>query len=148
MHSQQLTDSALHEVSCAASGFFQSFEFRAPRHCRLRSVTVPFLYCALFIAAAAQGAVITRGPYLQRASSSNIVVRWRTDTATSSRVQYGTNIANLNLTRDVTASVIDHEIVVSGLASGTRYYYIVGTIGTVLARTNTSQYFLTHPLPG
>ena len=109
---------------------------------------VPLLCIALFLAFTSEGAVITRGPYLQRASSSNIVVRWRTDIATSSRVRYGTNIANLNFTHDDTASVTNHEIVVSGLASDTRYYYTVGTTSAMLAPTNTTQYFLTHPLPG
>ena len=148
MQSRQLADSGVfvHEVGCTRGGFLQNFEFR------VRSVAVLFLYGGLLVGAAAQGAVITRGPYLQRASSSNIVVRWRTDTATSSRVQYGTNIANLNLKRDVTANVVNHEVVLSGLASGTRYYYTVGytvgSISTVLARTNTGQYFLTHPVPG
>jgi acid phosphatase type 7 len=139
MHSQRLPDSGVFvdKGGWTRVGFFQRFKFR-----------VLFLYGALLGAAATQGAVITRGPYLQRASSSNIVVRWRTDTATSSRVRYGTNIANLNFTRDVPASVINHEIVVSGLASDTRYYYTVGTTNTVLARTNTSQYFRTHPTPG
>src|SRR5262245_9084128 len=123
-----------------------ALHYKADRK-RWRSA-VPFLCCALFAATATEGAVITRGPYLQRASSSNIVVRWRTGTATSSGVQYGTNTANRTLTRDVTGNVTDHEIVVSGLANGTRYYYTVGTIGTVLAPANTGQYFLTHPLPG
>src|SRR5262245_51841064 len=120
--------------------------------CWVRFVAIPSFCSALFLAAAAQGAVMTRGPYLQRASSSNIVVRWRTDIATSSRVQYGTNIANLNFKKDGTANVVNHEVVLSGLASGTRYYYTVGytvgNLGTVLARTNTGQYFLTHPVPG
>src|SRR5689334_16549133 len=95
-----------------------------------------------------RAAVITRGPYLQRASPTGIVVRWRTDTATTSRVRCGTNIANLNLTNDVTTSVTDHSVVVTGLSSDTRYYYTVGSTTTVMANTNTSQYFLTHPLPG
>ena len=34
---------------------------------------------------------LTRGPYLQLGTQSSIVVRWRTETATNSRVRYGTN---------------------------------------------------------
>ena len=33
---------------------------------------------------------LTRGPYLQVATSNSIVVRWRTDTWARSRVRYGT----------------------------------------------------------
>src|SRR5215216_4597697 len=34
--------------------------------------------------------VVTRGPYLQSGTPASVIVRWRTDTATDSRVRYGT----------------------------------------------------------
>jgi hypothetical protein len=132
-----------HAKSVCSAKIFTSFDVS-----RQLNKIVPLLCLALLIAVASEGAVITRGPYLQRASSSNIVVRWRTDTATSSRVRYGTNMASLSFTQDSTATVVDHEILIASLASDTRYYYTVGTTTAVLASTNTSQYFLTHPQPG
>ena len=33
---------------------------------------------------------VTRGPYLQLGSDTSVVVRWRTDVPTDSRVSYGT----------------------------------------------------------
>ena len=40
----------------------------------------------LAVAATAEAAVVTRGPYLQMGSHNRIVVRWRTDVATNSQV--------------------------------------------------------------
>ena len=37
----------------------------------------------------AGAATVTRGPYLQMGGPAGIVVRWRTDVATDSRVRYG-----------------------------------------------------------
>ncbi len=111
---------------------------------------LPFAAVVAFLMALlpAHGAVITRGPYLQRATATSVVVRWRTDVATDSRVRFGTNVATLNRTNDVATSVTDHEIAITGLSNDTRYYYAVGTTGGMLTTTNSSQYFLTHPLPG
>jgi head-tail adaptor len=36
-------------------------------------------------------AQLIRGPYLQAATSGSIVIRWRTDIAADSRVQYGSS---------------------------------------------------------
>src|SRR5947207_158340 len=41
---------------------------------------------------------VTRGPYLQTGTPTSLVIRWRTDTATNSRVLFGTDPASLNLT--------------------------------------------------
>ena len=41
-------------------------------------------------ALSAQAATVTRGPYLQLGTPASIIVRWRTDVATDSRVSYGT----------------------------------------------------------
>ncbi len=46
----------------------------------------------------ASAATVTRGPYLQMATSSSIVVRWRTDEATDSMVRYGDAPGNLGFT--------------------------------------------------
>jgi autotransporter-associated beta strand protein len=110
--------------------------------CRLCGVA------ALLACFATANAAITRGPYLQRATPTSVVVRWRTDVATDSRVRCGTSTSSLGLVTDVTAVVTDHEIVVSGLTNDTRYYYAVGSTAAMLTTTNSSQYFLTHPLPG
>ncbi|UUZ46600.1 hypothetical protein LP420_22025 [Massilia sp. B-10] len=55
---------------------------------------------ALLSSSLALAATVVRGPYLQSASSDSITVRWRTDTATDSRVQYGTSAKQPDLPRN------------------------------------------------
>ncbi len=93
------------------------------------------------------GATITRQPYLQVGTSSNLIVRWRTSAPTTTRVRYGTNPANLNLQVSNTARVADHEITLTGLMPDTKYFYDVGTVTNVLAGDST-YYFVSAPIPG
>jgi hypothetical protein len=82
---------------------------------------------------AACPATVSRGPYLQLGTPESVVVRWRTDQPTTSRVWYGTSQAALDKQVDATGEATDHEVRVSGLASDTRYFYAVGTAGGLLA---------------
>src|SRR5688572_25591788 len=70
---------------------------------------------------------VTRGPYLQSLTSTSIKIKWRTSSATDSRVYYGTDPLNLNLFADVAASVTDHTMKLSNLQPYTTYYYSAGT---------------------
>ena len=90
---------------------------------------------------------ITRGPYLQMGTPESIVVRWRTDNPTDSRVQFGTDPQNLSQTVDVAGSTREHEVMLNGLSPATRYYYAIGNSvdGTV---TTADYYFVTAPPPG
>ncbi len=62
---------------------------------------------------------ILRGPYLQSATPSSIVVRWRTDTTEASVVSYGT--ARHQLTSVVKSEGIsaEHIVYLTGLAPAT-----------------------------
>lgn len=55
-------------------------------------VTISF---AVLGAATLEAASVTRGPYLQMGTPTSVVVRWRTDVVTDSRVTYGTAPDNL-----------------------------------------------------
>jgi len=68
---------------------------------------------------------IVRGPYLQSATTSNIIVRWRTDVPTESRVHFGTVASNLNLQAVDPAPVTEHALTLSGLAPDTKYFYSI-----------------------
>ncbi len=96
----------------------------------------------------APAATVTRAPYLQRGSPSQITVRWRTDVATNSRVRYGTDPLNLSQSSDVTTLVTDHIVSLVGLAQETKYYYSVGTTTGALAGGDASHFFVTSPPPG
>ena len=92
-------------------------------------------------------AQITRGPYLQNGSHTNLTVRWRTDVASVGRVRYGTNLANLEWFAEGTLTD-EHEVRLTGLLPATRYYYLVGTSNTVLAGGDSNHFFVTSPPPG
>src|SRR5262245_61742531 len=81
---------------------------------------------ALVPFASAATANIVRGPYLQMDGPNKMIVRWRTDIATDSRVSYSTDPANQNLVKDDAAVVTEHIVTVTGLSSNTKYYYKVG----------------------
>ena len=90
---------------------------------------------------------VTRGPYLQTGTPTSVIVRWRTDTAVNSRVQYGTDELNLNLTVDDLTSTTEHEIELTGLSPNTVYYYSIGTTTATLA-SDSSYFFETNPADG
>ena len=79
--------------------------------------------------------VVTRGPYLQQGSPSNIVVRWRTNLPTDSRVRYSPNgnPNSLDLAAEDAAPITEHEVRLTGLRADTLYYYSIGTGKRVLA---------------
>jgi len=100
-------------------------------------------------AAAADAATVTRGPYLQLGTDTSVVVRWRTDVATDSRVSYGSAPGGLDSFVDGPAGTrTEHEVQLSGLARDARYYYAVGTSTGILAGDDATHFFVTAPPPG
>jgi hypothetical protein len=100
----------------------------------------------LLTATLSYAAVVERGPYLQIATPTSIVIKWRTDSATNSVVRYGTSSANLNLSTATVNDVTDHEVQLDSLAPATRYYYSVGDSSGTLAG-GVSYTFVTSPTP-
>ena len=91
---------------------------------------------------------VTRGPYLQRATPDSLVVRWRTDLESDSWVSYGDAPGQLDGSAYDPALVTDHEVELTGLLPGTRYFYAVGTSSAVLAGADAETYFITPPPAG
>ncbi len=113
-----------------------------------RAATLTTLVAALLAPAAASAQTITRGPYLQKPTTTSIVVRWRTDTASDSRVEWGAAAGSLgNVASDATVTT-EHSIAVTGLSPGTTYTYAVGTTTTRLGGDDTDHRFTTLPTPG
>jgi hypothetical protein len=96
----------------------------------------------------AAAAVLQRGPYLQRAAPSSLVVRWRTDVATNSVVRYGPAPGSLGSSATDPALATDHVVTVSGLSPGTRYFYSVGSTTATLAGDDAGHTFVTPPPAG
>lgn len=78
---------------------------------------------------------ILRGPYLQLGTPSSIIIRWRTDMATNSRVVFGTSLAQKNNTVTDETLTTEHEVTITGLIPNTLYYYGInaGVGGAILA---------------
>jgi hypothetical protein len=91
---------------------------------------------------------LVRGPYLQMPMSNSMTLRWRSDIASDSEVNYGTSPGSLISQASDANSTTEHEIVVTGLQPDTKYFYSVGSSSQVLAGADSSHYFKTAPLPG
>ena len=102
----------------------------------------------LFVAGPAAAATVVRGPYLQMAAPGSIVVRWRSDVASDSRVRFGTSQGSLTLSADNPIVTTEHEVRLAGLAPETRYYYSVGSTGGTQGGGDASTFFVTPPPAG
>ncbi|MCB0581040.1 MAG: metallophosphoesterase, partial [Phaeodactylibacter sp.] len=91
---------------------------------------------------------ITRGPYLQSGTPNSMIIKWRTDVATSTRVWYGPNPSSLLFTATVNGTRTNHEVKVTGLAANSTYFYTVGNTTGQLVQPSASHYFRTSPTPG
>ncbi|MEE9397248.1 MAG: metallophosphoesterase [Methylococcales bacterium] len=106
-----------------------------------------FFYLLCFqIAAYAQ--TIIRGPYLQQATPTSMVIRWRTDVATDSVVNFGKVVTNLSQSETSSNITTEHQVKLTGLKANTRYYYQVGNSSTVLSGGDQSSFLVTSPLSG
>lgn len=117
-------------------------------HQRMHGVVKSYVVLlALFSSSLAFAATVVRGPYLQSASSDSITVRWRTDTATDSRVQFGTSAGSLTSPVSNGTSTTEHIVKLTGLSPNTKYFYNVGSSSAVQAG-DASYYFKTSPTAG
>ncbi|MCM3877090.1 MAG: metallophosphoesterase family protein, partial [Thermoanaerobaculia bacterium] len=90
---------------------------------------------------------MTRGPWLQTATPSSVLVCWRTDVPVDGRVFAGTDAASLTLVFSDPGLATEHAVAVTGLAPRTRYHYAIGTAAGVLVPGPPSS-FVTPPLAG
>jgi hypothetical protein len=110
-------------------------------------VAIAFALVVALFGAPALAAVIQRGPYLQTGTPTSVVVKWRTDAGSTSRVLYGTQPTNLTTAASNSTSTTNHEVTLTGLQPATRYYYSVGD-GTTILAGGSDYTFLTPPLAG
>jgi hypothetical protein len=97
---------------------------------------------------AAQAATVTRGPYLQLATPTSMVVRWRTDVPTNSRVRFGASPGDLSSVVDAATLSTEHEVTLTGLTPETKYHYAVGSSSETLAGGDAGHHFVTAPPAG
>ena len=71
---------------------------------------------------------VTRGPYLQNATQTSIVICWRTEVPSTSKVAYAQQGGDVAITRSVMTEAtlgLNHAVEITGLKPGTRYHYAV-----------------------
>lgn len=104
---------------------------------------IGFLFLLLvFIANIVLAQKIVRGPYLQQPTTNSIIIRWRTDIATDSRVAYNYSSSDLDFVSNAEITT-EHIIKISNLKPDTKYYYqiIINNLGF----GNANHFFQTAP---
>ena len=97
--------------------------------------------------AATEPVRLIRGPYLQVASSTGILIRWRTDVSSRSKVRYGTTPGRLDKAVEDIKLLTEHQVKLGGLRPSTKYYYSVGGLRDTL-QGDVNNFFVTLPEPG
>jgi hypothetical protein len=111
----------------------------------MRSILFTLVSICAFLDSSAQNVI--RGPYMQTQTSDGIIIKWRTDVSTSTKVWYGDSPFNLTSEAVINNNVNDHTLALTGLNPYTKYYYAVGNMNGILAGADSSHYFITAPLP-
>ncbi len=89
---------------------------------------------------------LTRGPYLQSPGQTSMIIHWRTDVATDSRVTYGTSFLNLTEFQiGNSTATTEHIVKISGLNPATKYYYNIGCTTSTLLESSPQNFFTTAP---
>lgn len=87
---------------------------------------------------------ISRGPYLQIATPQSMVLRWRTDAISDSKVMIGSSPGTYTASFEDTNQTTEHIVHVTGLTPDTKYYYSIGTTTSIL-QGDEENYFITSP---
>jgi hypothetical protein len=96
-----------------------------------RIMVLPLVFVLTLTAGAASAVAITRGPYLQNLTTNTMVIVWKTDVASDSRVDFGLSTPYSAFANDA-ALVTQHAVTLTGLAQGAVYHYQVTSGGTAL----------------
>lgn len=115
--------------------------------CVKPGVVLILMGCGLY-AGSAVAEKLLRGPYLQQGDSDSMIIKWRSDVATDSKVKLGTSQNNLNMSVVDSTSTTDHQVEVTGLNASTRYYYSIGNSASVLVGGDANHYFESSPVRG
>ncbi len=105
------------------------------------------LVVAALVGQSALAAQLVRGPYLQRATPTEVTVVFRTDVAAVGRVRFGAVPGPLTGSVADLMSGTEHVLRLTGLQAGTRYAYAVDLDG-LSALEGEELRFRTYPLPG
>ncbi len=110
----------------------------------MRALQKPFLLFSFLVFTIHAGFAqkIIRGPYLQLGTPTSIVIRWRTETPTTGKINFGPAADRLDRSVTDETPTNEHELKLPDLQPNTVYYYSVGTTTQVQA-TGSEYYFKT-----
>lgn len=94
------------------------------------------------------GGKISRGPYWQSVGETSATVRWRTDVATPTSFWWGPNPQTMTDSIFFHGTQFEHEIKLTGLQPGTKYYYRLGDGRIQFRKWGTNRFFKTNPPKG
>ena len=90
---------------------------------------------------------ITRGPYLQMSTPTSMMIRWRTDVAVASKINFGLIQDALNASKSDDSPKTEHIITIDNLKPNTKYFYGVAS-GNATLQASADNFFVTNPLVG
>src|SRR5687768_18046425 len=98
---------------------------------RLQALVLLFVPAATSSAATgAHAEALSRGPYLQNVTTTAATLRWRTDVPSDSQVWLGSRPDSLSVAATDADLGRNHQFRITGLESGSRYYYAIGSSDT------------------
>lgn len=99
------------------------------------------------LTAIAQTPVVVRGPYLQTGTPTSVIVRWRTDIPTESKLKYSTVQGGAGPLAVAAGTRTEHIVEIKNLQPNTVYYYdLQHSNGSFAGQAD--QHFRTSPVPG
>jgi hypothetical protein len=103
----------------------------------------------LYTTKASTSIKVKRGPYLQSGTSTSVIVKWRTNIATESVVNYGKTLSSLSKHEVSDKLTTEHAVTLSGLVANTKYYFNIGNNTKVLSESlSGDMYVITSPEVG
>lgn len=108
-----------------------------------------FFFIAIFLKgqpAAQSGIIVTRGAYLQKVTPYSITIRWLTNVACNSKVEYGIDLDYGKTVFDSTLTT-EHTILLTELNPNTKYFYSIGSSDQMF-QSEEVNHFTTSPLTG
>jgi acid phosphatase type 7 len=114
--------------------------------------TIFFLILSVFaihfsMAQTTQASEIIRGPYIQNATTSSIVVHWRTSEPTLSQIKFSKKIGKKGKMIVDNVLKTEHEISIPNLKTNTKYFYKIAS-SKKDELVDAKQYFKTNPKIG
>ncbi len=103
-----------------------------------------YVVILLFLSKVTFGQNLVRGPYLQQPTTNSIVIRWRTEQNSASKIIFGISQVNLNQSVNDNTLTNEHIVKLSNLEANTKYFYEVWSENTLLSKSNNN-YFITAP---